>query len=51
MVKMQWVAILGNGRFFAMRQNNKPYKIKTFGFPKMLMNINIVYTDGTTSKH
>jgi len=41
-------AILGNGRFFAMRQNEKPYKIKTFGFPKMLMNIHIVYTDGTT---
>lgn len=42
-------AILGNGRFFAMRQNEKPYKIKTFGFPKMLMNIHIVYTDGTTA--
>jgi alpha-L-rhamnosidase len=41
-------AILGNGRFFAMRQHNKPYKIKTFGFPRMLLNINIVYTDGTT---
>ena len=41
--------VLGNGRFFAMRQNEKPYKIKTFGFPKMLMNINIVYTDGTTA--
>ncbi|RNL52212.1 alpha-L-rhamnosidase [Pedobacter jejuensis] len=41
-------AILGNGRFFAMRQNEKPYKIKTFGFPKMLMNLNIIYTDGTT---
>ena len=42
-------AILGNGRFFAMRQHTKPYKIKTFGFPKMLLNINIVYTDGTTT--
>lgn len=41
--------ILGNGRFFAMRQNEKPYKIKTFGFPKMLMNLHIVYTDGTTA--
>lgn len=40
--------ILGNGRFFAMRQHSKPYKIKTFGFPKMLLNINIVYTDGTS---
>ncbi|TCO19900.1 alpha-L-rhamnosidase [Pedobacter psychrotolerans] len=42
-------AILGNGRFFAMRQNEKPYKIKTFGFPKMLMNLNIVYSDGSTT--
>lgn len=41
--------ILGNGRFFAMRQNEKPYKIKTFGFPKMLMNLHVVYTDGTTA--
>lgn len=41
-------AILGNGRFFAMRQNEKPYKIKTFGFPKMLLNIHIVYSDGST---
>lgn len=42
-------AILGNGRFFAMRQHEKPYKIKTFGYPKMLMNIHIVYTDGSTA--
>lgn len=42
-------AVLGNGRFFAMRQNEKPYKIKTFGFPKMLLNIHIVYTDGSTA--
>jgi alpha-L-rhamnosidase len=41
--------ILGNGRFFAMRQHNKPYKIKTFGFPKVLMNIHIEYTDGSTA--
>ncbi|PWS28810.1 alpha-rhamnosidase [Pedobacter yonginense] len=42
-------AVLGNGRFFAMRQNEKPYKIKTFGFPKMLMNIHLVYSDGSTA--
>lgn len=41
--------ILGNGRFFAMRQHEKPYKIKTFGFPKMLMNIHITYKDGSTA--
>ncbi|RKD19611.1 alpha-rhamnosidase [Pelobium manganitolerans] len=43
-------AVLGNGRFFAMRQNEKPYKIKTFGFPKMLLNLHIVYTDGTSTE-
>jgi alpha-L-rhamnosidase len=39
--------VLGNGRFFAMRQG-KPYKIKTFGFPKLLMNLVITYTDGSS---
>lgn len=38
--------ILGNGRFFAPRQN-KPYKNTTFGFPKCRMNIIIDFTDGT----
>jgi alpha-L-rhamnosidase len=39
--------ILGNGRFFNMRQNYKPQKIKTFGFPKMLLQLEIEYTNGT----
>jgi alpha-L-rhamnosidase len=39
--------ILGNGRFFAMRQDYKPYKIKSFGFPKMAMQLFVEYTDGT----
>ncbi|WP_343539867.1 alpha-L-rhamnosidase [Sphingobacterium thalpophilum] len=39
--------VLGNGRFYAMRQA-KPYKIKTFGFPKLLMQILITYDDGTS---
>lgn len=39
--------ILGNGRFFAMRQNYKPYKWHTFGFPKMLLQLEVAYTDGT----
>ncbi|MFD2163833.1 family 78 glycoside hydrolase catalytic domain [Paradesertivirga mongoliensis] len=38
--------ILGNGRFFEMRQT-KAYKQKTFGFPKLLMQVNIVYADGS----
>ncbi|MRX46197.1 glycoside hydrolase family 78 protein [Pedobacter puniceum] len=39
--------ILGNGRYYAMRQA-KPYKVKTFGFPKLLMQIHVQYTDGTS---
>lgn len=38
---------LGNGRFYTMRQDYKPYKIPTFGYPKVRMNIIIEYTDGT----
>jgi len=38
--------ILGNGRFFNMRQNFKPQKIKTFGYPKMLLQLEIEYTNG-----
>ncbi len=39
--------VLGNGRFFAMRQNYKPQKWHTFGFPKMLLQLEIEFTDGT----
>jgi len=39
--------ILGNGRFYAMRQA-KPYKVKTFGFPKLQMQLMLTYTDGST---
>jgi alpha-L-rhamnosidase len=41
--------ILGNGRYFNMRQNYKPQKIKTFGFPKMLFQLEIEYADGSRS--
>lgn len=37
---------LGNGRYYAIRQE-KPYKVKNFGFPKMQMQIRITYTDGS----
>jgi alpha-L-rhamnosidase len=40
--------ILGNGRFFEMRQS-KAYKQKTFGFPKLLLNVIVKYTDGTST--
>ncbi|MBP1224161.1 alpha-L-rhamnosidase [Flavobacterium sp. 1355] len=39
--------ILGNGRFFTMRQDYKPYKIKTFGYPKMALQLFVEYTDGS----
>jgi alpha-L-rhamnosidase len=39
--------VLGNGRFFTMRPKYKPKKIKEFGFPKMLLQLEITYTDGT----
>ncbi|MFC2136963.1 family 78 glycoside hydrolase catalytic domain [Bacteroidota bacterium] len=42
-----WV-ILGNGRYFTMRQNYKPYKIKNFGFPKLLFQLEIEYSDGSS---
>lgn len=40
--------VLGNGRYYTMRQDYKPYKIKDFGYPKMLLNIDVEYTDGTS---
>ncbi|MCL5020121.1 MAG: glycoside hydrolase family 78 protein [Bacteroidetes bacterium] len=38
--------ILGNGRFFAPR-HDFPTKTDTYGFPKMIFQLNIEYTDGT----
>ena len=40
---------LGNGRYHTMRQHYKPYKIRNFGFPKMLLQLEITYDDGTSS--
>lgn len=39
---------LGNGRYYTMRQDYKPYKINTFGYPKLRMNLIIEYADGST---
>lgn len=41
--------VLGNGRYFAMRQD-KPYKNATFGFPKCRVNMIVEYDDGTTQR-
>ena len=40
---------LGSGRYFAMRQDYKPWKWRNFGFPKLYFQLRIVYTDGTLS--
>lgn len=42
--------ILGNGRFFTMRQQYKPQKINNFGFPKFLLQLDIIYEDGATTQ-
>jgi alpha-L-rhamnosidase len=39
--------LLGNGRYFTMRQNYKPKKIRTFGFPKLLLQLEVEYADGS----
>src|SRR5688572_15228880 len=39
--------VLGNGRFFTMRQNYKPQKHNTFGYPKLLLQLEIEYADGS----
>lgn len=41
---------LGNGRFYTMRQHYKGYKIKNFGFPKMMLQMEVEYTDGTSER-
>lgn len=39
--------VLGNGRYYNMRHKVKPYKIKDFGYPKLLFQLEIEYVDGT----
>jgi len=38
--------IVGNGRYFSMRKND-PFVMQNFGFPKLLFQLNIEYTDGS----
>ncbi len=42
-------AILGNGRYFAPR-SNVPTQTRTYGYPKMLLRLHLVYEDGTSSE-
>ena len=37
---------LGNGRFFTMRPKYKPQKIKEFGFPKLLLQLDLEDNNG-----
>ncbi|NIG55344.1 family 78 glycoside hydrolase catalytic domain [Chitinophaga sp. Cy-1792] len=39
-------AVVGNGRYFSMRQNYKPIKIATFGYPKLILQLDIEYVNG-----
>lgn len=39
--------VLGNGRYYTMRQLLQEYKIKTFGFPKLLFNLVLQYESGS----
>ncbi len=41
--------MLGNGRFFSPRLG-VPATCRTFGYPKLLLQLNVEYTDGTTSQ-
>lgn len=43
--------ILGNGRFFTMRWGNTNIPpISNFGYPKMLLEMDITYEDGSTTR-
>ena len=39
--------ILGNGRYYTMQQDIKPYKINNFGYPTMRLNLIVEFADGT----
>ena len=39
--------ILGTGHFYNNRQNTRPEKHKHFGYPKLLFQLEIEYTDGS----
>ena len=39
--------ILGNGRYYTMQQDKKPYKINNFGYPTLRLNLIVEFMDGT----
>ena len=43
--------LLGNGRFFAPRSGDKhPVRFKTYGYPRLLLQLEIEYADGTRQR-
>jgi alpha-L-rhamnosidase len=44
-------AILGNGRFYAPRAGDKtPVRFKNYGYPRLLLQLEIEYADGTRQR-
>ena len=39
--------VLGNGRYYTMQQDKKPYKITHFGYPTLRLNLVVEFTDGS----
>ena len=39
--------VLGNGRYYTMQQDKKPYKITRFGYPTLRLNLIVEFDDGT----
>ena len=39
--------VLGNGRYYTMQQNKKPYKITRFGYPTLRANLIVEFADGS----
>ncbi len=42
--------VLGNGRYYTMRQAYKPYKIANFGYPKLRFVLIVEYVDGSSER-
>ena len=39
--------VLGNGRYYTMQQDKKPYKITNFGYPTLRLNLMVEFADGS----
>ena len=39
--------VLGNGRYYTMQQEKKPYKITNFGYPTLRLNLVVTFADGS----